>query len=170
MSRDLYPSYQFGSRVSAKGIDSADLENNTLQAGQEITVWSTQVPADKAYVWGAGRDNKNAGDATFIYAVFKATGNGSLTDGDTINDAEVVLAITDSTQEDTLAKTTINPDAEDLADAEASDRTDRPVLPEHAPYASEDRHLELRLRARSGADGAELANDSNIKLKYGVVG
>jgi hypothetical protein len=170
MARDLYPSYQFGQRVSARTIDPAEFNDRKLQAGEEIAIWSTQVPADKGYVWGVGANNKDSGDANFVYAEFLESGNGAGTDGTVINDAEVVLAITDSTREDTLAKTTLNPDAEDLADAKASDRTDRPIVAEHAPYASEDRHLELRLRARSGADGVEVGNDSNIKLKYGVVG
>jgi hypothetical protein len=170
VSRDLLPSYQFGRRVSTLRIDEDDIQNKTLQAGEEITIWSTQVPADKAYVWGFGPDDRNAGNANYVYSTFKPTGNGSKTDGDVINDADVVLAITDSTQEDTIAKTTINPDAGDLNDAVSDDRTDRPVVPEHAPGATEDKHLELRLRARSGADGAEVANDSDVHLGYGQVG
>ncbi|WP_251329582.1 hypothetical protein [Haloplanus pelagicus] len=173
MSRDLLPSDQFGRRVSTVRIDEGEINSDReLQAGQEITIWSTQVPADKAYVWGAGPDDRNAGNANYVYAMFKATGNGSggFADGDVIEDADVVLAITDSTQEDVIAKTTINPDAGDLDDAVNDDRTDRPVLPEHAPGATEDKHLELRLRARSDADGARVGTDSNVHLGYGQVG
>jgi len=170
VSRDLLPSYQFGRRVSTVRIDESTLQNKTLQAGEEITIWSTQVPADKAYVWGFGPDSLNAANANYVYATFKANGSGTGADGDVIADADVVLAVTDSTQEDTLAKTTVNPDAGDLNDAVSDDRTDRPVLPEHAPGATEDKHLELRLRARSGADGIVVANDSDIHLGYGQVG
>jgi hypothetical protein len=169
VSRDLLPRYQFGSRVSPKQIDEADINDRALQAGEEITVWSTQVPADKAYVWGFGRNNRDAGDANYVYAEFLADGTGTGTDGNTITDAEVVVAITDSTQEDTIAKTTLGPDAQDLSDAKADNRTERPIFPEHAPGATEDKHLELRLRARSGADGKVVGNDSDVHIGYGTV-
>ncbi|GAB3315232.1 hypothetical protein [Haloplanus salinarum] len=170
MSQDLIPRYYFGRRLSTKRIDESELNDRSLQAGQEITIWSTQVPADKGYVWGYGPDNRDAGNANFVYGEFLASGSGTGTDGNVIRDADVVLAITDSTQEDTIAKTTINPDAGDLADAKADPRTERPILPEHYKGASEDRHLELRLRARSGADGKVVGNDSDLHLGYGVVG
>jgi hypothetical protein len=164
------PRYQFGRAVSPKQIDEADINDRALQAGEEITIWSIQVPADKAYVWGYGRDNRDAGDANYIYAEFLEDGSGAGTDGNTIRDAEVVVAITDSTEEDTLAKTTLGPDAGDLADAKADPRTERPIFPEHAPGGTEDKHLQLRLRARSGADGVKVGNDSDVHIGYGVVG
>ncbi|MFB6255260.1 MAG: hypothetical protein ABEH58_00795 [Haloplanus sp.] len=170
MSRDLLPKYQFGTQVSPAHIDEADINDRALQAGEEITIWSTQVPADKAYVWGYGRNNREAGNANYIYAEFLATGAGTGTDGNTITDADVVVAITDSTQEDTIAKTTLGPSAGDLADAKADNRTERPVFPEQAPGATEDKHLELRLRARSGADGKVVGNDSDVNIGYGTVG
>jgi hypothetical protein len=164
------PNYQFGPRVSPKHIDEADINGRALQAGEEITIWSAQVPADKAYVWGYGRNSRNSGDANHVYAEFLESGEGSGTDGNTIRDAEVVVAITDSTEEDTLAKTTLGPDAGDLADAKADDRTDRPVFPEHSPGATEDKYIQLRLRARSGADGVVVGNDSDVHIGYGTVG
>ncbi|AUV82070.1 hypothetical protein C2R22_10760 [Salinigranum rubrum] len=170
MSRDLMPNYQFGRAVSPKRVDEADINDRALQAGEEITIWSTPVPADKAYVWGYGQDHREAGDANYIYAEFLEDGSGSGTDGNTIRDAEVVVAVTDSTQEDTLAKTTLGPDAGDLADAKADNRTERPLFPEHSPGATEDKHLQLRLRARSGADGVVVGNDSDVHIGYGVVG
>lgn len=169
MSRNLIPKYQFGERLSAVSIDTAEFNDRQLQAGEEITIWSTDVPADKAYVWGVGPNSRQAGNSTFVFAEFLASGAGVGTDGDVIRDADVVLAITDSTQEDTIAKTTLNADAGDLADAKADKRTERPVLPEMAPGATEDKHLELRLRARSGADGRVVGNDSDVKLNYGQV-
>jgi len=163
------PRYQFGRRVSPKQIDEANINGRALQAGEEITIWSTPVPADKAYVWGYGRDDRYAGDANYIYGEFLEDGTGTGTNGNTIRDAEVVVAITDSTEEDTLAKTTLGPDAGDLADAKADPRTERPIFPEHAPGATEDKYLQLRLRARSGADGVVVGNDSDVKVGYGTV-
>jgi hypothetical protein len=170
VSRDLLPRYQFGSRVSPKQIDEANINDKKLQAGEEITIWSAQVPADKAYVWGYGRNSRDAGDANYVFAEFLESGNGTGVDGNVIRDAEVVVAITDSTEEDTLAKTTLGPDAGDLADAKADNRTERPIFPEHAPGATEDKYLQLRLRARSGADGVEVGNDSDVHIGYGTVG
>jgi hypothetical protein len=165
------PTYQFGRRVSPQRIDESELNTDkTLQAGEEITVWSTQVPADKAYVWGFGPDNRESGNANFVYAEFLASGSGAGNDGDVVRDADVIVALTDSTQEDTIAKTSLNPDAGDLADAKADPRTERPVFPEHAPGATEDKHLELRLKAQSGADGIQIGTDSDLHLGYGQVG
>lgn len=170
MSRNLYPRYQHGAAVNTQRIDESELINARLVAGNEIVVWSKQVPADKRYVWGSGRNNRDAGDANHIYAEFLADGSGAGTDGDVIRDAEVYLAITDSTGENTLAKTSLTPDAGDLKDAKADNRTERPLLPEMAPFASEDRLIQLRLKAGSAADGVVVANDSDIHLGYGQVG
>jgi hypothetical protein len=161
------PRYQFGEQLSAISLDTAEINDKTLQSGEEITIWYVQVPADKVYAWGVGPNSRQAGNTNFVYAEFLESGVGSGTDGNVIRDADVVVAITDSTGEDTLAKTTLNADAGDLADAKADDRTDRPVLPELGPAATEDKRLELRLRARSGADGVQVGNDSDVKLKYG---
>jgi len=170
MADTLIPRYYFGRRVSPQHIDEAEFENKTLQAGEEITIWSKQVPADKGFVWGYGPDNREAGDANNIYAEFLANGDGTGADGDVIRDADVVVAVTDSVQEDTLGKRTLGPTTGNLADAKADDPTERPILPELYKGASPDRHLELRLRARSGADGIVVGNDSDIDLGYGRVG
>jgi hypothetical protein len=169
VSRDLVPAYQFGRRVSPKRIDEANINDRALQAGEEITIWSIPVPADKGYVWGYGRDSRDAGDANYVFAEFLADGSGTGTDGDVVRDAEVVVAVTDSTEEDTLAKTTLGPDAGDLADAKADARTERPIFPEHRPGGTEDKYLQLRLRARSGADGVVIGNDSDVHIGYGSV-
>jgi len=171
MSQTLIPRYYFGRQVSPQHIDESNINTDAaLQPGQEITIWSIQVPADKAYVWGYGPDTREAGDANYVYAEFLASGAGAGNDGDVIRDADVVVAVTDSTQEDTLAKRTLGPDAGDLADAKADDRTERPLLPELYKGGREDRHLELRLRARSGAAGVQVAEDSDVHLGYGRVG
>lgn len=163
------PRQQFGVRVDPDPIDPANFNNKTLLQDEEITIWSEQVPADKAFVWGVGPNDRDAGDANYIYAEFLASGAGAGTDGDVIQDGKLIAAITDSTQEDTIAKTTIG-DLEDLYDAKSDARTERPVFPEHAPGASEDRHIELRLKVGSTSDGKELANDGAVKLNHGVVG
>jgi len=169
MARDLLPAYQYGRRVSPRSVSAGDFQNKTLVQDEELTIWSEKVPADKLYTWGLGPENREAARANFTFFEFLASGTGSGTDGDVIRDADVVLAITDSTQENTLAKTTLGR-AGDLADAKAENPSERPILSEHTPAASEDRHLEIRLRAGSGADGIEVANDSNGSLKYGIVG
>lgn len=172
MSRDLLPRYQYGTRVRPRHIDEDDLTDRPLVAGEEITVWSSRpVPSDKAYVWGYGpQEGAAAGNLNYVYAEFLADGTGSGNDGDVVRDADIVLAVVDSTEEDTIAKTTLGPDAGDLSDAKADDRTERPVVPEQAPAVSEDKHIQLRLRAGSGADGVVLGNDSDVNIGYGRVG
>lgn len=169
MARDLLPAYQYGRKVKGRSVSPGDLQNKTLVQDEELTVWSAKVPADKLYTWGLGPDNREAARANFTFAEFLASGAGAGTAGDVIRDADVILAITDSTQEDTLAKTTLGR-AGDLADAKAENPSERPILSEHAPAGSEDRHVEIRIRAGSGAAGIEVANDSNLSLKYGIVG
>jgi len=169
MSRALRPNYQYGVNVKPSSVSPGEFLSKTLTEGEEITIWFDKVPADKVYTWGVGPNDRQAGNANFTFAEFLASGAGAGTDGDVIRDADVVLAITDSTREDTLAKTTLGR-AGDLADAQADNPSDRPILAEHAPAATEDRHLEIRLRAGSGADGVEVAQDSNVSLKYGIVG
>lgn len=169
MSMDLRPNYQYRHAVSPRSVSPGDITPKTLVKGEELTIWSDVVPADKLYTWGLGPDNRDAGSANFTFAEFLASGTGAGTDGDVIRDADVVLAITDSTQENTLAKTTLGR-AGDLADAKAENPSDRPILPELGPAATQDRHLEIRLRAGSGADGVEVATDSNLSMKHGIVG
>lgn len=171
MSRDLVPNYQFGEALSALRIDEDEINTGkVLQQGEEVTIWSDRVPADKIYVWGIGPRSREASNTNFVFADFQASGSGTGTSGNTITDCDVVIAVTDSTQEDTLAKTTLNPDAGDLSDAQADNRTERPVLPEQSPGATEDKHLELRLRARSGADGKQVATSSVLSLAYAQLG
>lgn len=167
--RALLPRGQFGDRVSPQPITAADLDNDTLVEGEEITVYSKQVPADKVYTWGAGPHNRDAGNANFAYAKILASGSGTNTDGTTIENAELYLAITDSVQEDTIAKTQFGV-LGDLADAESENRRERPVMGEMRPAASEDRYLEIRIKALdSTAGGSEIASDSSVQLYYGQV-
>lgn len=172
MSRNLLPNYQFGTRVDPRHIDESNLSGRALQQGEEITVWTSDaVPADKAYLWGYGpQEGNTTGNLNYTYAEFLADGTGTGSDGNVIRDADVVIAVVDSTEEDTIAKTTLGPGAGELADAKADDRTERPVLPEQSPAVSEDKHIQLRLRAGSGADGKVVGNDSDLNLGFGRVG
>jgi|GEM_PF-3112708 len=125
----------------------------TLVAETEVTVWSKQIPQDKVGWFGAGVTNRDYAEA-FIYAVLKASGNGSGAAGDAIQ-GELVAAITDSEQRRVLASTTIDALGE-LADAKASDRTMRPILAALGPYAKPGRHLEFRVVADPSSDGVEI--------------
>jgi len=141
------------------------MEQATLNEGNEVTVWSEQVPADKVYAHGFGSGSRNNGRTAYVYAALVASGNGTGTDGDPI-EGDLVLAITDSEQRDVLARYEFS-DLESLADAEADARTDRPLEPVLEPLASEDRHLEVRVIADVASDGVEVdPTDSSARLYY----
>jgi len=162
MSRRLRPETQFATSADKKRVSAEDLTGATLQAGNEITVYSNQVPADKAYCWGYGYSNREAGENSFVYADFQ-NGSGNAIAG------QLVLAVTDSTQEDVLAKRYFQ-SLEDLRAAEADARTERILMSEMQPAASEDRHLELRIVADSSSDGDTVdPSASSAKLNYGRV-
>jgi hypothetical protein len=165
MSRTLYPTTQYGKFADKKTIRGEMMDSATLRQGNEITIWSKKVPADKVFTWGYGPDSKKSGAEAFVYAELLASGAGALTDGDQLT-GDLVLAVTDSTQEDVLARRNVG-DLQTLADAKADDRTERPIVGELSPGATEDRFLELRVIADSGSDGAEVAQDSNVRLFYG---
>lgn len=148
-----------------KPIRGDDLDNVTLQSGEWITVWTSKVDADTAEFWGYGPRNREAASASFAYAEFLANGNGTGADGDAIN-GEVRLAIQDSTNDD-IRRRRIGT-CSDLADAKSESRTERPMMAEWQPAASEDKYLALQIKVSSGSDGVELANDSNILLHYGL--
>lgn len=162
MARKLTPATQFGSSASKKRVSESDLTGATLRAGNEITVYSNRVPADKAYCWGYGFSNREAGENSFVYADFQNSA------GSAIN-GQLVLAVTDSTQEDVLAKRYFQ-SLEDLRAAASDPRTERILMSEMQPAASEDRHLELRIVADSSSDGDTVsASNSDVKLNYGTV-
>lgn len=164
MSRDLYIEPGLASRGRRKPVKGGDLDNATLNAGNEVTIWSKQVNADNRLWWGHGTNNRERGPHAFIYAQLFANGNGTGTDGDALV-GELVAVITDSDQKDVIARREVG-DLETLADAQSDNRTERPLFPSLAPYATEDKHIELRVNADSGSDGAEVANDSNVRMYY----
>jgi hypothetical protein len=147
-----------------KPIRGADLDNATLNAGNAVTIWSKQVPADKVLWHGHGPDNNERAGSTFVYAELFANGNGGGTDGDNLT-GDLELAITDSEQRDVVVRRGFG-DLSTLKDAKSDNRTERPQLAAQAPFASQDRHIELRVISDSNSDGKEVANDSNMRWYY----
>ncbi|MWG34159.1 hypothetical protein [Halomarina oriensis] len=146
-------------------IKAGDFEQTTLKSGNEVTVYAEQVKQDKVLWHGHGNMNRTTGNVAHIYAALVASGNGSGTAGDAI-EGELVAAITDSDQRRVLASTTID-DLGELADAEASERTERPMHPALEPFAKPGRHLELRILAAPESDGVEVdPANSNARLYY----
>jgi hypothetical protein len=170
MSRKLAYRTEFGLDADKKIITAEDLDTVTLLQNNDVTIYSEQVPADKVYFWGYGPKSGELAEA-YVEGSLVATGSGTGDDDDAI-DAEVIVAITDSTQEDVLARRTVT-DTGDLSDMASESRSDRLVFSETAPKAGEDKFLEIRLRARAGSDGVELdggsTTDSTFKFYRGEV-
>lgn len=164
MARSLRPNAQFGTRSDKKRVQAGDTTSTTLRAGNEITIYSEKVPADKVYHWGYGFSDRDAGETSFVYADLKDNSSTPVN-----LEGQLVLAVTDSTQEDVLAKRYFQ-SLEDLRAAEADNRTERILMSEMQPAASEDRHLELRVVADSASDGLTYSpSNSTVKLNYGTV-
>ncbi|ELY69329.1 hypothetical protein [Natrinema versiforme] len=145
---------------SPKTIRSSHLEDGaTMNAGNEVTVWKSKVPADKAYLHGHGTDNRESGPEAFIYASIQNSTPEQI-------EGDLYAVITDSEGRDVHARKEIG-DLETLAAAEDDNRTERPMYPVQVPIAREDQHLELRVVADSASDGDELsASDSSIRMYY----
>jgi len=155
---------RLGQRGQQKPIRGADLDNATLNAGNAVTIWSKQIPADKVLWHGHGPDNNERAGSTFVYAELLANGTGTKNDGEDLT-GDLELAITDSEQRDVIVRRGFG-DLSTLKDAKSDNRTERPQLAAQAPFASQDRHLELRVIADSSADGAVVATDSNVRWYY----
>ena len=158
---------------NAKPLDASDLQNATVKAGSEVTVYAKQVPNDKELFWGHGGKNRQAADTKFMFANLVADGTGDGNDGDPII-GDLIAAITDSDQKRVLASVTLGALGE-LADALDDDRTERPVMYALAPYAKPGRHIELRVQAKASCDGYKIDNtenpgtDSSARLWYSEV-
>jgi hypothetical protein len=155
----LYPN------SSPQFINGADLDNATLQSGEWITIWSDEVKADTLQFWGFGPRNREDADASFAFCELLANGSGTGTDGDQIS-GKLRLAVTDSTGDDIRRR--VYGDLDDLSDAKSDSRTDRPMMAEVQPAASQDKSLELQVKVDPSDDGTVVANDSNVKLHYGL--
>lgn len=161
MAQRLRPETKFGTASGKKRVGEGDLIGATLNAGNEVTVYADQVPSDYYYHWGYGFSNREAGETSFVYADFVEAGAQNNISG------ELVLAITDSTREDVLAKRYFQT-LEDLRAAEADNRSERILMSEMQPAAQEDRHLEVRIVADSSSDGDVVdTSNSSVKLNYG---
>ena len=142
-----------------KPLNADDLDNVTVKAGSEVTIYSKQVNNDKVLFWGHGGKDRRSADTKFRFADLVATGNGQGADGDSIT-GDLIAAITDSDQNRVLRSVTLG-DLGELADAADDDRTERPVMFALAPYAKPGRYIELRVRAKPSSDGYELDNTEN---------
>jgi hypothetical protein len=151
--------------ASPQFINGSDLDNVTLQAGEYITIWSDTVAADTVQFWGFGPRNREDADASFAFAELLANGNGTGADGDQIS-GKARLAITDSTGDDLRRR--VFGDLDDLADAKSDSRTEKPMMAEVQPAASQDKALALQVKVDPAQDGVKVASDSNVKLHYGL--
>jgi len=160
MPQMLTPNAKSGERSDKRRVTAADLNEPSLVAGNEVTVYAQEVPADFGLHWGYGYSNREAGQTSFVDFDFQNS-NGNAIDG------ELVLAITDSSQETVIAKRYFQ-SLGDLRDSVASDRTEKILMPEMQPAAREDRHLELRIVADASSDGDTVSSaNSSGKLNYG---
>lgn len=164
MSDKIMYRTRFGLDADKRIINVDDLSTEVLREGNEITVYSRQCPADKIIGHGYGPKNGEFAEA-YINGDLVASGNGTGVAGDDV-DAEIVIAVTDSTQEDVLARRVVT-DTGDLREMTAEVRSDRLVESETTGRASEDKHIEIRLKARSASDGVELDTDpANSSFKF----
>ncbi|RDZ54346.1 MULTISPECIES: hypothetical protein [unclassified Haloferax] len=166
MSTPLTYNTELAEAGNSKPVKGAMLKQTTLRAGNEIVVYEESCPADKYLFWGFGYRNKQAGNASHIYAQVKASGNGSATAGDAIK-GDLIAVITDSEGRDVLHRYNIG-DLETLADAAADPRTERPIMPALAPIAREDQRIQLRIVADEESDGAEIdPSASSARIYHG---
>src|SRR6056297_2438011 len=121
MSDQLYHDERIADAGNRRPVKSSNLQTATMNAGNEVTIWAKQVPADKSLGHGAGTDNRQVGRNAPTYADLVASGNGAGNDGDSI-EGDLVAVITDSEQRDVIARTVIG-DLETLADAAGDART-----------------------------------------------
>jgi len=152
--------------ISKRTVTEGDLDNATLTENEEVTVYSKQIPEDKSYFWGHGPMSRDQASG-FYFAQVKASGNGTNTDGNVIENADLIVAITDADQRRVLASKTVGTLGE-LNDAQGESNSDRPVLPALGPAAGPGRYIELRVRAKdSTAGGSEVASDSDVRIPFG---
>jgi len=145
---------------NAKTVNEGDLEDGKeVDDADEVTIYSSKVPADALFNWGAGTDNRNSGRTAFIHADLVDGGGNTIT-------GALEAVYTDSRQRDVLARYRVG-DLSDLSEAATDSRTERPRFPAVGPPAREDRHLELRVYADSDSDGAVLdTSASDVRLYY----
>lgn len=148
-----------------KSVTPSAFQAETLKADTEVTVWSKQVAQDEALWHGYGVPEREYAEA-FIFASLVASGNGTGSQGDELT-GELVARITNSRQDRVLASVTID-NLGELADAETSERTSRPIQQALYPFAKPGRHIEFAIVADDDSDGKEIDTDASTgRLYYG---
>ena len=147
-------------RGDSRVIRSDDLNDGvTMNAGNEITIYSRQVPSDKVYYHGAGRESRTSGRRAFVYADLRNEANEPI-------EGDLLGVVTDSEQRHAHGEYEIA-DLETLREAVDDDRTERPMQPIVAPGARDSQHIELQVRAASGSDGETFdRSNSTVELYF----
>lgn len=163
MPEEIQPNKNLYGAGQKRRVNAGDFDDATLTGGEAITVWSRKVPEDKILWHGHGPQSRSVASA-FVDLDLVASGNGAGAAGDNI-EGELVLAISDSEQRLTHASGTFE-DISQLRDAQSEDRSDRPVMDAHEPFARPGRHLELRVRADDSVDGYEIDSSASSGVVY----
>jgi len=153
MPSQLFTYADFAGLGSKEPIPAGAMDQDTLKAGSEVTVWSKQVSNDQQLFHGHGPEQREFAEA-FVGLDLVASGNGSGNAGDEVK-GEVVLAITDSDRKRVKASTTLDT-LDQLRDALGEKRTSRILEAAMAPLAKPGRHLEVRMNADPASDGVEI--------------
>lgn len=147
-----------------KPVKASHLDQTTVRAGDDVTLYRQRVPDDKEQWFGHGGQDRRSGNTAHKYADLVASGNGALTAGDAL-EGDIIVAITDSDGR-ILHERQVG-DVDTLADAATESRTERPTMPAMAPTAPTGRYLEVIFNADPAADGAEVdPGDSSQRLWY----
>jgi len=166
MAADLVRAPELYGRGDKRPIFAENLMQTEVKQDTEVTVWEEEIANDKIAWFGHGSHVKELAES-FIYANLVASGNGAGTAGDPI-EGELVAAIVDSEQRRVLRDITVDSLGE-LADAESSDRTDRPRSEALKPYGKPGRYLEFRVVSAAASDGYEIdPSASSARLYYTV--
>jgi len=165
MSVKLSKNAQLAQSESDKqAIKAEHLDQTTVRANDDVTVYRERRPDDKVQWFGHGGENRMSGNVAHKFADLVASGNEAGTAGDQIQ-GDLLVAITDSDGR-ILAERTVG-DLQTLADAAADSRTERPLMPALAPYLKMGRYMEVIVNADQSSDGVEIdPANSNMRLWY----
>lgn len=171
MPRQLVEDPRAAGLGNKKTIRAGDLDQDTVKAGTEVTVWSRSVNDDQLLYHGFGPSRRSAASG-FVYLDLVATGNeAAASAGDPIR-GDVVLAVTDSEGDRVLAAVTFE-SLEELRDSANDERTERVIeaaMSAEGDLAGSGRNLEVRIEADDTSDGYEIDPDASTgKLYYGKV-
>jgi hypothetical protein len=147
MPRELVRAPDWTSAGDKEPIPAGEFYATSVKADTEVTVWDEQVGQDQRLLHGHGPREKSYAEAFVALDLVDDAGNDI--------DGKLVLAITDSDQRRVLASTTFESLGQ-LRAASNQDRTDQIVEDILGPYAKPGRHLEIRVEATPGSDGATI--------------